>query len=552
VTRAALYARFSSDLQDNRSIVDQIRDLKVYAERQGWTIAGTYTDAAVSGSSMMRAGIQALIADAAESRFDVVLAEALDRLSRDLGDTAQLHKLLVFHQVKIHTLSEGDIGKLQVGFKGMMNDQFLEELARKIRRGQRGNIARGLCAGGKSYGYDVVKRMGADGEIERGRRAINEAEAAVIRRIFGEYIAGVSPLEIARRLNAENVPSRFAHKGAQWSVSSIGGHRGRRQGILHNELYLGRLIYNRVTMVKHPETGKRLQRPNPREDWITVQVPELRIVDDDTWAAAQGVKQAHGGGAHKATPKRRQQHLLSGKIRCGACGATYVSRDGCELTCTGFYYRGTCDNSRRVKRAQIEARVLEEIAALLATPEAVTEATRRLHSDEARAAAEAVRQRRVKVKQLGDVKGKIARLVAAIEDGGDARALAARVRELEETQTALERELAQDAGAGTVVTLAPNAHEIYRAEIGRLAETIYEGDAPARAKKQGLIRALIEEIRIIPKPEGGWEWDLVGRLRQFLTIAAGNKARTGQGVIVGSGGVTQAVTPSLVTLRFSA
>jgi site-specific DNA recombinase len=552
MTRAALYARFSSDLQDQRSIVDQVRELRLYAERKGWTIAGTYTDAAVSGSSMMRAGIQALIADAAEARFEIVLAEALDRLSRDLGDTAQLHKLLSFHQVKIHTLSEGDVGKLQVGFKGMMNDQFLEELARKIRRGQRGNIARGLFAGGKSYGYDVVKQIGADGEIERGRRAINEEEAAVIRRIFAEYVAGVSPLEIARRLNAENVPSRFAHKGAQWSVSSIGGHRGRRQGVLHNELYLGRLIYNRVTMVKHPETGKRLQRPNAPEEWITVEVPALRIVDDETWAAAQGVKAAHGGGAHKATPKRRQQHLLSGKIRCGVCGATYVSRDGRELTCTGFFYRGTCANSRRVKRAQLEARVLEEIAALLATPEAVTEATRRLHTDEARAVADAARSRRVKVKELGDVKGKIARLVAAIEDGGDARALAARLRALEEREGAIAHELAHDAGAGTVVTLAPNAHEIYRAEIGRLAETIYEGDAPAQAKKQGLIRALIEEIRIIPKPEGGWEWDLVGRLRQFLTVAAGNKAATGGGCAMVAEERPGRSPPSLVRRRYSA
>jgi site-specific DNA recombinase len=549
--RAALYARFSSDLQDARSIVDQVRELKALAERKGWMIAGTYTDAAISGATMLRPGIQALITDAAESRFDVVLAEALDRLSRDLGDTAQLHKLLAFHRVKIHTLSEGDVGKLQVGFKGMMNDAFLEELARKIRRGQRGNIARSLAAGGRSYGYEVLKEIGADGEIMRGRRRINETEAAVVRRIFADYVAGVSPFTIARQLNAEGVPSAQGAKGKLWNASTIVGHRARRHGVLHNELYLGRLIYNRVTMIKHPETGKRISRINPREEWRVVEVPDLRIVDDDTWAAAQALKLSNGGGEQAAPPKRRQTHLLSGIVVCDLCGATYISRDRTQLTCTGFYYRGTCTNARRVDRAQLERRVLEEIQKLLATPEAVREATQRLHSDEARHVVDQQRAARVKVKELGDVKGKIARLVAAIEEGGDAKALVAKIRELEARQAAIEREIAAAPGAGAVVTLAPNAHEIYKAEVARLAADLYAGEPQARAKKLGLIRALIEQVRIIPTADG-WQWELKGRLRQFLTLAAGNKPGTGRGVIDGSGGASQALTPSLVSLRFSA
>jgi DNA invertase Pin-like site-specific DNA recombinase len=96
--------------------------------------------------------------------FDVVIAEALHRLSRDLEDTAALFKRLAFHQIRIVTISEGDVTKLHIGLKGVMNDQFLEELAIKTRRGQRGRIESAKSAGGISYGYRVVPGQLGDRE----------------------------------------------------------------------------------------------------------------------------------------------------------------------------------------------------------------------------------------------------------------------------------------------------------------------------------------------------------------------------------------------------
>src|SRR5207253_8325769 len=58
-------------------------------------------------------------------------------------------------------------------------------------------------------------------------------------------------------------------------------------GILHNELYVGRLVWNRQRFLKDPDTGKRVARTNPRSEWITKDVPELRIVDDEVWQAVQ-------------------------------------------------------------------------------------------------------------------------------------------------------------------------------------------------------------------------------------------------------------------------
>ena len=81
--RAALYARYSSDNQRDASIEDQLRLCRAHAERQGWAIADSYSDRAISGASLIRPGIQELMADAQRGAFDIILTESLDRLSRD-------------------------------------------------------------------------------------------------------------------------------------------------------------------------------------------------------------------------------------------------------------------------------------------------------------------------------------------------------------------------------------------------------------------------------------------------------------------------------------
>src|SRR5437762_3436422 len=99
--RAAIYARFSSDLQSAASIVDQVRLCRERIADEGWTFTDAYTDAAMSGASRLRPGYQKLLEDARRGEFDVVVAEALDRLSRDQEDVAGLFKQLSFAGVKL-------------------------------------------------------------------------------------------------------------------------------------------------------------------------------------------------------------------------------------------------------------------------------------------------------------------------------------------------------------------------------------------------------------------------------------------------------------------
>jgi len=176
----------------------------------------------ISGAStILRPGIQTLLQDARAGRFAVVVAEALDRVSRDQADVATLFKYLTFAGLSIVTLAEGEINELHVGLKGTMNALFLKDLAAKTHRGLRGRVEAGKAGGGLCYGYDVVKRLDASGEPIRGERRINPAQAEVVRRVFRDFAVGISPRTIARRLNDEGIPGP---DGTLWTDSTLRGH----------------------------------------------------------------------------------------------------------------------------------------------------------------------------------------------------------------------------------------------------------------------------------------------------------------------------------------
>ena len=93
--RVAIYARYSSDAQSERSIDDQIRICRARAEREGWEVGEVYADYALSGASAARPRFQQLVTDARSGRFGLVLAEALDRISRDQEHIAGFYKQMI-------------------------------------------------------------------------------------------------------------------------------------------------------------------------------------------------------------------------------------------------------------------------------------------------------------------------------------------------------------------------------------------------------------------------------------------------------------------------
>ena len=186
-------------------------------------------------------GYQQLIEDARKGAFDIVVAEALDRISRDQEHIAAFYKHLRFSQVRIVTVAEGEVSELHVGLKGTMNALFLKDLALKIRRGQQGVVAQGRSAGGIAYGYRVAREVDTKGEPVRGGRTIDRNEAEVVVRIFEEYASGLSSraigfvlMGIESLVPAESLgaPRQFREIGVEaWASSTMNRTLGAWSGI---------------------------------------------------------------------------------------------------------------------------------------------------------------------------------------------------------------------------------------------------------------------------------------------------------------------------------
>ena len=518
--RALAYARFSTALQSDASIDDQLRVCANYAEREGWEIAGTFTDYAISGSVRARPGFNDLLAAIAAGRGDVVLAESIDRLSRDQEDIAYFFKRAAFAGVRIFTLAEGEVSELHIGLKGTMSALYRKDLADKTRRGQTGRVLAGRCPGGRAYGYRRVPRLDSSGELERGLREIDPAEADIVRRIYAEFLDGRSPREIAKRLNAEGI---VGPSGGQWSASTINGDRVRKNGILQNELYVGRIVFNKTRRFQDPETRRKRIRPTTPDQWTIVDAPELRIIDDATWKAVTARRNRFEGV--KATHQRRPRRLLSGLVKCGVCGGGYTVIGAEKWGCASRRSRGSCSNGRTIQTHLLEQRVLSALSETLLAPELVSEFVREFHRRRAERGRSSGAEREKAERRVAAERAKVDRLVRAVTDGGAEfsairDALAKARQELEAAET-----IVAETAAAPVIALHPNLADEYRRLVTDLRHFLTLGDADSRRDASERIRELIDVITISPAPaKTGTAIQLEFRLSAALALAVGPTA----------------------------
>jgi len=519
--RAALYARYSSDNQRDASIEDQLRICRARAEREGWTVVDSYTDRAISGSSLLRPGVQELIADGLKRRFDVILTESLDRLSRDQEDIAGLYKRMRFAGVNIVTLSEGEVSELHIGLKGTMGALYLKDLSDKTRRGLRGRIEDGKSGGGLCYGYDVVHQFDQAGEASRGERTVNEVEANVVRRILAEYLEGKSSRAIAMALNSEGVPGP---QGSEWGPSTIHGNPKRGTGILNNELYIGKLVWNRLRYVKDPDTGKRVSRLNPEGEWVIQDVPELRIVDQGIWDAVRERQQklAHDPWSDTSEnflcDRRRPKHLFTGLIKCGGCGGGYSMISKNLLGCTNARNKGTCDNWLNIRRDTLEASVLNGLDKHLMEPELFKDFCEEFTREVNKARMAARTSIETAENEMKRIDRELDTLLDLILKGGAADRINAKMVALEQRrkEIATMLETAEEPPA----LLHPNIAKIYHEQIAALHDQLHNEDTRAKAAER--LRSLVSRIELVPDGE---ELVIVlrGDLAAILTFASGKK-----------------------------
>lgn len=520
--RVSIYARYSSDLQSAASIEDQILVCTQRIVREGWTLVDTFSDRGLSGASHLRPGYQALLEGARNGAFDIVLAEALDRISRDQEHIAAFFKLMTFAGVRIVTLAEGDVTELHVGLKGTMNALFLKDLADKTRRGLRGRVEQGRSGGGLCFGYSIPRTESG----ERGAREINEQEAMCVRRIFSAFAGGKSPRRIAAELNREGIPGPG---GRPWGDSTIRGHMSRGTGILRNELYIGRLIWNRSRYCKDPLTGRRVARLNPREEWICRDVPELRLIDDDLWNRVQArltsIRESEATTKALATAfwtHRRPRHLLTGKTFCGVCGgpAAPIGRD--YIACSAARRQGNCSNRASLRRGVVEGWVLEALQHQLMAPDLVEAFVRAFNEETNRTRCEQAAQRDSLAREQKEVKRQIENLLDAVASGAlRGQSLQGRLEALEARQAQIGADLANL--SAEPVRLHPNLAHLYREKVAALHDLL--ADEATRTEAVEIIRTLIDRIVLWPIESGGLEVELIGDLAAMVEAA---RAGTGQ------------------------
>jgi site-specific DNA recombinase len=519
---AAIYARVSTDKQSQLSTADQVRKCREWAAVHGFIVNDEhlFVDEAVSGVGIDRAALGRMMAAATSAAhpFDVILVDNTSRLSRSMKDSLGIREQLNFAGIRQVAVSQGidsddEQADILVTVHGLVDSLYVKELAKKTHRGLEGLALRGLSTGGRCFGYTAIP-VGAG---TSKRIAINEREAATVRRIFEFSASGVSLKGIARKLNAECVDAprpRAGHR-ASWCPTAI-------RAILKRELYRGEVIWNRSKFEKVPGTNKRRSKLRPQNEWKRSERADLTIVSRELWDQVQQRFQSFDG-LH--TQKRgllprsvTSPYLFSGLLKCGECGGNLIIATGGgthrrpKYVCSNYFNRGVCGNRLYIRRDHLEERLLGRIQSELLRPEvieyAVSEFGRQLHVALESLDGEIGQMR----KRKEELDRRIRNIVAAIEEHGHSPAL---LQQLAQNQ----REV--DAITGRLLSATPGLIEERLAEIRAFVETGISDLRGLLSRDVMLAKAEmrkhLDEVRMIPTSgQKAWHyvaegsWNLLG------------------------------------------
>lgn len=406
---AVIYARFSSENQRQESIEGQIRECRIFADRNGFDVIAEYTDSALTGRTDQRPGFQRMVKDAEKRQFRMVIVWKLDRFARNRFDAATYRAKLKKYGVEIVSAKEF----IPEGAEGIIVESLMEGMAEYYSANLAENVRRGL--------YESALQRKALSKIpyglrrsEDGKYEIDPETAPVVLRIFREYVDGKIPRDIAADLNADGLRNAA---GKPFKLNNI-------QFIIRNEKYAGMYRYGDIE--------------DP--DGIPAIVPK------DLYDRAQTVREARY--RHKS-PRVDNKYLLSGKAFCGLCGRLMTGEYAKSKTGDLHYYyycRGAkmheCE-AKRIKRDLLEDLVKEELTKLLTSDEFQEEITAMIldHPDEEQ---EALRRNiEIQKKSLAEEAQKHENMLKAIENGIFSAGLSERLQTAEKRIQDLQHELAE-------------------------------------------------------------------------------------------------------------
>lgn len=495
-SRVAFYSRYSTNLQSYSSIEGQERLCEAFAAKQQWEEAGRYADAECSGTTTYgRTGYFEMLLAASRGEFEVLLIEDIDRASRDAADTHLLVKQLDEFGVTLCTVASGVVTDIELAFKAVQNQQFIQQNSAKAKRGQEQVIASGRMSGSIAYGYEKVQAFDARGEQIRGLRRPNPLTAPVVQRIHADFDAEMTTFEICKKLNEEGVPGP---KGKGWRPGALLGNRNGGLGILRNPIYIGELQF-RKTQRKRRQ-GKIAVRFTGEAERMIVQHPDLAIIDRALWDRNQA-RLAENSDRPFHT-KKKVEYVFTGKVFCGRCGNTCIVNSG-KFLCTGHNHKGVCDNTRRTFRTVLESSIFSRIKDHLLTSGVLDACLTAYREEEERAVAAhglQVQADRSRADEIDTLVGNLSLQMAALDAVSFAsQALAEQINRL-----GLERtRIAKRMKSAPRRPRSPDDRDI----VGRIATTAdnlqaaLEGDDREAHRARELLRGLVDRIVLTPTPD---------------------------------------------------
>jgi site-specific DNA recombinase len=324
--RVVIYVRVSDPRQaeaDKVSLGEQEERCRYYCASKNYSVVAVYQDAGKSGLTKKRPQFQAMLRDAKQDKFDVIVAWKGDRLARGIYPAAALFEALENTTINIETVVEL-FDRTTFEVRAVVGRIEVENMAQRTQMGREGNISKlGHNHPKPPFGYDYHR--------ESKRWTTNDFEAKWVRQIFDWYIASISVYEIARRLNNAGVPTK--------NRSSLGWTAQKVSQLAALECYTGVAYYNK----RQRTTGKK----KDRGEWVPMLVPA--IISQETWQAAQG-KRANN---KRFSPRNTKavyvtQHIME----CEECGKSFLIHSGSgqpRLVCRGMTLHPHLYNCREPK-----------------------------------------------------------------------------------------------------------------------------------------------------------------------------------------------------------
>ncbi len=327
--RVACVERVSTTSQkEKQTIQAQTMLMREHCEKMGYEIYGWYKDDGWSGGLSLRPETERLLNDARNGCFDVAVCMSVDRMSRDSkyywDVVATIRSLGIrVEYVQYPNLTEDDVLMENV-LVGVAADER-KRIAARLKNGKRVKmVVRKQFVGYRPpYGFMFVRYK--NDPHDPGHLEFVDAKKKIAETVF-RWVGheGISANECIRRLAEMKIPSPRGYP--RWTKATF-------LAMLKNESYLGRFWYYRheptvpkkyrkpeMIFRKNPKTGHKMR---PRDEWVLIELPEMRVIDDETFQLVQDALKRNRRFSKRNT--KRQTLLGGGLIMCEACGGTYYA-----------------------------------------------------------------------------------------------------------------------------------------------------------------------------------------------------------------------------------